>query len=263
MLGIWWQETEGAKFWLAVLNDLHQRGVEDVLIGLRRRPDRASPRRSRRSSPRPGCRPASSIRSATACASSPTRTASASPPTSSPSTGPSTPTPPQAALAAFDEQVGRSKYPMIADSWRERWENIIPFLALPADLRSAVYTTNSIENLNRQIRKSDQDPRALPRRTGRHQAHLPRHPAIRTQMAQGLQLDRRPPRPQDPLRRPTPRLTPHHVASGTYPWVRTADERGRPWRAARPPPAAAPPASDARHPPARAAPCAHPKLGRR
>jgi putative transposase len=31
-LGIWWQETEGAKFWLAVLNDLHQRGVEDVLI---------------------------------------------------------------------------------------------------------------------------------------------------------------------------------------------------------------------------------------
>ena len=32
MLGIWWQDTEGAKFWLAVLNDLHQRGVEDVLI---------------------------------------------------------------------------------------------------------------------------------------------------------------------------------------------------------------------------------------
>ena len=32
VLGIWWQETEGAKFWLAVLNDLHQRGVEDVLV---------------------------------------------------------------------------------------------------------------------------------------------------------------------------------------------------------------------------------------
>jgi transposase-like protein len=31
-LGLWWQETEGAKFWLAVLNDLHQRGVADVLI---------------------------------------------------------------------------------------------------------------------------------------------------------------------------------------------------------------------------------------
>jgi putative transposase len=32
VLGIWWQATEGAKFWLAVLNDLHRRGVEDVLI---------------------------------------------------------------------------------------------------------------------------------------------------------------------------------------------------------------------------------------
>ena len=32
MLGLWWQETEGAKFWLAVLNDLHHRGVQDVLI---------------------------------------------------------------------------------------------------------------------------------------------------------------------------------------------------------------------------------------
>src|SRR5437763_17065422 len=32
LLGLWWQETEGAKFWLAVLNDLHHRGVHDVLI---------------------------------------------------------------------------------------------------------------------------------------------------------------------------------------------------------------------------------------
>ena len=43
---------------------------------------------------------------------------------------------------------------MIAESWRSRWDYIIPFLALPGDLRRAVYTTNSIENLNRQIRKS-------------------------------------------------------------------------------------------------------------
>lgn len=43
---------------------------------------------------------------------------------------------------------------MIAASWRERWEHITPFLSLPADLRRAVYTTNSIENLNRQIRKA-------------------------------------------------------------------------------------------------------------
>jgi putative transposase len=59
----------------------------------------------------------------------------------------------QQALEAFDE-VWRGKYPMIADAWRTRWENIVPFMALPAELRRAVYTTNSIENLNRQIRKS-------------------------------------------------------------------------------------------------------------
>ena len=43
---------------------------------------------------------------------------------------------------------------MIADSWRARWPQIIPFLALPEELRRTVYTTNSIENLNRQIRKA-------------------------------------------------------------------------------------------------------------
>jgi putative transposase len=59
----------------------------------------------------------------------------------------------ETAPAAFDEKWGQ-KYPMIAASWRTRWEHIIPFLALPADLRRAAYTTNSIENLNRQIRKS-------------------------------------------------------------------------------------------------------------
>ena len=57
------------------------------------------------------------------------------------------------ALQAFDETWGE-RYPMIAQSWRAKWEYIVPFLALPADLRRAVYTTNSIENLNRQIRKS-------------------------------------------------------------------------------------------------------------
>ena len=42
---------------------------------------------------------------------------------------------------------------MITKAWSARWEHIIPFLSLPADLRT-VYTTNSIENLNRQIRKA-------------------------------------------------------------------------------------------------------------
>jgi len=45
------------------------------------------------------------------------------------------------------------KYPMISASWIEHWERIVPFLAFPPDVRRAVYTTNTIEALNRQIRK--------------------------------------------------------------------------------------------------------------
>jgi putative transposase len=152
VLGLWWQETEGAKFWLAVLNDLHQRGVADVLIacvdGLAGFPEaieavfpqawvqtcivhqiRNSLRyvayKDRR---RVAAELKPIYRAVNADAA-------------------------EAALAAFD-QVWGTQYPMIADSWRARWPQITPFLALPDELRRAVYTTNSIENLNRQIRKT-------------------------------------------------------------------------------------------------------------
>ena len=45
------------------------------------------------------------------------------------------------------------RYPTISRSWLEHWEQITPFLAFPPDLRRVVYTTNTIEALNRQIRK--------------------------------------------------------------------------------------------------------------
>jgi putative transposase len=152
VLGIWWQETEGAKFWLAVLNDLHQRGVQDVLVccvdGLAGFPEAIEAvfphawvqtcivhqiRNSMRfvtwkdrKAVVADLKPVYRAINADAAAD---------------------------ALEAFDRRWGE-KYPMIADSWRARWANIVPFMALPADLRRAVYTTNSIENLNRQIRKT-------------------------------------------------------------------------------------------------------------
>jgi len=43
---------------------------------------------------------------------------------------------------------------MIGQSWREAWEHVIPFLAFPPDVRRVVYTTNTIEALHRQIRKT-------------------------------------------------------------------------------------------------------------
>jgi putative transposase len=45
------------------------------------------------------------------------------------------------------------RYPMISASWIEHWEHIVPFLAFPADVRRVIYTTNTIEALNRQLRK--------------------------------------------------------------------------------------------------------------
>jgi putative transposase len=152
VLGIWWQETEGAKFWLAVLNDLHHRGVKDILVccvdGLSGFPEaieavfpqawvqtcivhqiRSSMRfvtYADRRKVAADLRPVYRAVNADAA---------------------------ETALNAFDEKWGR-KYPMIAASWRARWQHIVPFLSLPGELRRAVYTTNSIENLNRQIRKS-------------------------------------------------------------------------------------------------------------
>ena len=151
-LGIWWQDNEGAKFWLAVLNDLHRRGLRDVLIacvdGLAGFPEAIEAvfpqtwvqtcivhqiRSSLRYVPYKHKRKVAAdlkpvYRAVNADAAA-------------------------AALQTFDQTWGE-RYPMIADSWRARWEHITPFLALPAELRRAVYTTNSIENLNRQIRKA-------------------------------------------------------------------------------------------------------------
>ena len=58
-----------------------------------------------------------------------------------------------AQLEAFEAAWG-DRYPMIGQAWRTRWEHIIPFLALPEDLRRIVYTTNTIEAMHRHIRKA-------------------------------------------------------------------------------------------------------------
>ena len=151
-LGIWWQETEGSKFWLSVLNDLHRRGVADVLIacvdGLQGFPEaieavfpqawvqtcivhqiRSSLRyvnyRDRRVLAHE-LRPVYTAPNADAAL---------------------------VELDRFDEQWG-ARYPMIAEAWRRDWEHIVPFLALPDQLRRVVYTTNTIEAMHRQIRKA-------------------------------------------------------------------------------------------------------------
>lgn len=152
VLGIWWQETEGAKFWLAVLNDLKRRGVDDVLIscvdGLKGFPEaieatypeawvqtcvvhliRAS---LRYVNYRDLKKVASALRP---IYNAPNAEAA------------------EAELDRFDSEWG-DRYPATVRVWRDAWENVIPFLALPEELRRAVYTTNTIEGLHRQIRKA-------------------------------------------------------------------------------------------------------------
>jgi putative transposase len=152
VLGIWWQETEGAKFWLAVLNDLHRRGVEDILIccvdGLRGFPEAIE-------AVFPHARVQACIvhqirssmryvnyrdRKKVAAALRPIYTAANADDA-------------LVELERFDEHWG-AQYSMIASAWRENWEHIIPFLSLPGELRRAVYTTNTIEALHRQLRKA-------------------------------------------------------------------------------------------------------------
>ena len=56
-------------------------------------------------------------------------------------------------LERFEDEWG-DRYPLIAQAWRRDWEHVIPFLSLPDELRRAVYTTNTIEGLHRQVRKA-------------------------------------------------------------------------------------------------------------
>lgn len=56
------------------------------------------------------------------------------------------------ALEKFEARWEKA-YPMVARSWRNNWERVIPFLAFPPEIRRVIYTTNAIEALNRQLRK--------------------------------------------------------------------------------------------------------------
>jgi transposase-like protein len=151
-LGIWWRDAEGAKFWLAVLNDLAQRGVKDILIacvdGLTGFPEAIG-----------AVFPDTwvqtcivhMIRASTKYVSYADRkkvTAALRPIYTAANEHDAL-----TELERFDAEWG-AKYPMIAQLWRRDWEQIIPFLSLPSGLRKAVYTTNSIEGMHRQVRKA-------------------------------------------------------------------------------------------------------------
>lgn len=153
ILGLWIEQSEGAKFWLRVMTELKNRGVHDVLIavvdGLKGFTDAITaifPEAQVQTCIVHLIRHSTSYasykeRKALAAALKPIYRAATL----------------QAVAAALDDfQAGPwgVKYPAIAQSWRRNWEQVIPFFAFPADVRRILYTTNAIESLNRNVRKA-------------------------------------------------------------------------------------------------------------
>lgn len=160
VLGLWTSANEGAKFWLQVLTELRNRGVEDVFImcvdGLKGFPEaiqtvypkaqvqlcivhlvRASLNyvswKQRRSV-------AADLRTIYTAA-----TAEAA----------------EQALDAFASKWDAS-HPMISQIWRRNWQHVIPFFAFPPDIRKVIYTTNAVESLNMTLRKVIKTRAAFP-----------------------------------------------------------------------------------------------------
>jgi len=153
ILGIWIEQTEGAKFWLRVMNELKTRGAADILIavvdGLKGFPEAINAvfpqtvvqtcivhliRRSLefvswkdRKSVVPALRAIYRARDAEAG---------------------------RKALDEFEAGFWGQRYPAIAQTWRRNWEHVVPFFAYPEAVRRIIYTTNAIEALNAKLRRA-------------------------------------------------------------------------------------------------------------
>jgi len=153
ILGLWIETSEGAKFWLKVMNELKHRGVQDVLIavvdGLKGFPEAINAvfpqamvqtcivhliRHSLefvswkdRKPVVPALREIYRAKDADAG---------------------------MKALEAFEAGYWGKKYPAISQSWRRNWTQVIPFFAFPEAVRKIIYTTNAIEALNAKLRRA-------------------------------------------------------------------------------------------------------------
>jgi len=152
ILGIWIENTEGAKFWMKVFNDLKTRGCNDILIavtdGLKGMPEALGT-----------VFPATTlqtcivhlIRNSLDYASWKDRKALAAaikPIYTAPSAEAA-----QAELDAFEHGDWGKKFPTVVASWRRAWDRVIPFFAFPPEVRRVIYTTNAIESVNARLRK--------------------------------------------------------------------------------------------------------------
>jgi len=152
ILGIWVAQSEGAKFWLRVMHELKQRGVEDILIavvdGLK-----GFPETIRTAFPRTSVQTCivHLTRYSLAFCSWKDRGAVANALKEiyrAPNADIA-----QAKLEEFRAGEWGQKYPSIGQSWQRAWEEVIPFFEYGQAIRKMVYTTNAIESVNMQVRK--------------------------------------------------------------------------------------------------------------
>jgi putative transposase len=151
VLGFWIEATEGARFWLNILTELKNRGVQDVffaccdgLTGLPQAIEAAFPKAVVQT-----CI-VHMIRASLRYVSLADRKAVVA--LLKPIYAAETESAAQAALELF-EQRWNGKYPTVGKLWRARWNEVVPFLAYPKEVRRILYTTNVIESLNFQLRK--------------------------------------------------------------------------------------------------------------
>ena len=160
LLGIWISQNEGAKFWLSILTEIKNRGVQDIFIacvdGLTGFPDAISvvfPRTQVQLCIvhliRNSVRYVSykDLKEITSDLKSVYRAATVDEA--------------ENALTDFAEKWD-NQYPRISKLWLNNWENITPFFAYPEDIRRVIYTTNSIESLNMTLRKVLKNKRFFP-----------------------------------------------------------------------------------------------------
>ena len=160
VLGLWIEETEGARFWLKVLNDLKARSVRDILIlcgdGLTGLPEAAVS-----VFPQVDVQlcVVHHIRNCTRFVSYKDRKpfcAAMRPIYTAPTV--------EAAEVAFDhfQQGWGARYPMAVISWRRHWAQLTTFFKYPVELRRIIYTTNAIEGLHSQMRKNISNRKVFP-----------------------------------------------------------------------------------------------------
>ena len=160
ILGLYLSETEGANFWLSVLTDLNNRGLEDILIacvdGLNGFPEAIN-----------AIFPQTEVQlcvihqirnSLKYVASKNQKEFMAD---LKPVYKAETIAGAETALDALEEKWGK-KYPLVIKSWRRKWANLSVYFKYPPDIRRVIYTTNAIEAVHRQFRKLTKTKGAFP-----------------------------------------------------------------------------------------------------